>query len=372
MKRLTCKIVVAAVMLLVATPLSSSAQVGVNTVTPDTTALLDIHFSGTGQVGVLFPDVGDDMRQSKKEVSDGMVVFDRKRKMFYYYDDDLKEWVAMSPFGVVHDDSKLNDIRPQDSEVNSLNMSLGLPDSEKATAKLDVNGSVRVRSHARIDGNVKVNGSDTIQQNLIVKGTTTLQNPTTINSTLTVTSNINAGSNAVTAGTVNATYGTATVPVGGIIMWSDILNPLASNWKVCDGTKIDDPQSPIHGKVTPNLQGRFIVGAGQYANTHGDTRETNLPSYAIGAAGGVNMYALAAPEMPNHDHTMHAQGSITAGDNIFLSRSPEVNSYSGGGAAPFGGSRTIDSNMRTSAEGGGTSHENRPPYYALAYIMRIR
>ncbi len=82
---------------------------------------------------------------------------------------NLNDWVAVNPFGVVHGDSEFKDIRPQDSEVNSLNMSLGLDTDEVATAKLDVNGNVRVRK------NMKVEGSDTVGQNLVVNGATMLK-----------------------------------------------------------------------------------------------------------------------------------------------------------------------------------------------------
>ncbi|MDR1225466.1 MAG: hypothetical protein LBK47_01025 [Prevotellaceae bacterium] len=277
MKCLTCKIVVAVVVLLVSALCHSAyAQVGINTTTPDSTALLDIHFSGTGQVGVLFPNVVDSLRKAKKpNVSDGMVVFDRKRKMFYYYDDHLKEWVAMTPFGAVHDDNELIDIRPQNSEVNTLNMSLGLPAGETATAKLDVNGSVRVRKNMKVEGSdtiqqslavngaatlkqsLQVNGNTTLQQNLQVAGSTTLQNPTTINSTLTVNSSINAKNDTVAAKTF---VGYGITPVGGIMMWSGSTADFDASGNGKASTKMDGWALCNGANGTPNLKGRFIVG----------------------------------------------------------------------------------------------------------------
>jgi microcystin-dependent protein len=359
MKKIFVKIVMAAT-LLPATPCHSAyAQVGINTTNPDTTALLDIRYAkGAAAVGVLLPNLNKQERDAKKSsVSDGMLVFDRQEKMLYCYDGDIGEWVALNPLGSVHTLNGLEDIRPQSSAANALNMSLGLPDNASATAKLDVNGSARVR------GSLKVEGSDTVQQSLLVKGAatlrqslqvdgnTTLQNPTTINSTLTVTSNIDAGSSTITAGTVNATYGTATVPVGGIIMWSGTLNSWPSNWALCDGAN-----------STPDLKGRFIVS---YSANDGDYN-------SVGKSGGEKLHRLTASEMPSHDHVMHAQGTIVNADgaNVYLSRSANVNSYSGGGKDSFGTSRSIDTGMKTSSTGGGGAHENRPPYYVLAFIMR--
>jgi microcystin-dependent protein len=71
--------------------------------------------------------------------------------------------------------------------------------------------------------------------------------------------------------------------------------------------------------------------------------------------------------MPPHHHTTH--GSKTG--NIFLSiTNPNYHSYSGGGSDSFGSSSTEDTNMITGNTGGGSSHENRPPYRAVYFIKK--
>jgi microcystin-dependent protein len=140
------------------------------------------------------------------------------------------------------------------------------------------------------------------------------------------------------AGTVKATKfvgdgsgltGISGIPSGVIVMWSGSIASIPSGWALCDGTN-----------GTPDLRDRFIVGAGS--------------SYNPGDTGGENVHTLTIDEMPRHRHTVTTtgyswtgSGYITVGDNPW----PE-----------FGA---------TNYEGGGQPHENRPPYYALAYIMKL-
>ena len=66
------------------------------------------------------------------------------------------------------------------------------------------------------------------------------------------------------------------VPVGGIIMWSGATNNIPSGWALCDGNN-----------GTPNLQDKFIVGAGS--------------SYAVAATGG-----SADATLVSHSHTTNS------------------------------------------------------------------
>ena len=332
------------------------AQVGINTTNPDSTALLDIHFSGTSAVGVLFPDLDSGSRASKKSnVSDGMVVFDREAKLLYYYDGIIKQWIALNPIGIVHDDSKLRDIRPQNSRVNKLNMSLGLDTNQVAQAKLDVNGNVRVRGGMRVDGNdtiqqnLWVQEATLIQQTLTVNGNTTLQSPTTINSTLTVnnavtvTGNISAKNDTIAAKTF---VGYGTIPIGGIIMWSGITPP--DGWELCDGTG---------GR--PDLKGRFIVGY--------NSADTDYNS--MGNTGGQRAVILTTSQIPNHSHDITVE---TYGDYDLSNGGAKRTAVSGLGGTSWQGGGTVRGNISTNPNIGGSSHENRPPYYVLAFIMRVK
>ena len=117
------------------------------------------------------------------------------------------------------------------------------------------------------------------------------------------------------------------IPVGGIIMWSGASVP--PGWALCDGTL-----------STPDLRDRFIVGAGSGG------------SYTIGDTGGYDSVTLTVDQIPAHTHTAYTEGTGTP---------------PGGVATSSGNGSSVD----TGSTGGGQSHENRPPYYALAFIMKI-
>lgn len=119
----------------------------------------------------------------------------------------------------------------------------------------------------------------------------------------------------------------------GIILFSGAIADIPSGWYLCDGSN-----------STPNLRDRFVVGAGS--------------SYAVGDTGGEANHVLTEAEMPSHVHSAKVQWGTSDGQN----RRPETGSgnYAGTGATT----------QNTDATGSGSAHENRPPYYALAYIMK--
>lgn len=116
-------------------------------------------------------------------------------------------------------------------------------------------------------------------------------------------------------------------PPGGIIEWSGAVTDIWPGWALCDGSN-----------GTPDLRDRFVVGAGG--------------GYAVGATGGEATHTLTISEIPAHSHSYSA--------------------ITGDGGSIAGGSSVYGSYLRsTGSAGGGAAHENRPPFYALAYIMRL-
>lgn len=166
----------------------------------------------------------------------------------------------------------------------------------------------------------------------------------------------NSGVTVPSPGTLSG-YGT--IPIGGIIMWSGSTIP--DGWALCDG-------GTHNGHPTPNLLDRFVVGA--HVPSSGPAGD---PPYELGDTGGANTVTLAASQIPPHQHEVK--------DYYFA----EVSAHGAGYYTYWGdskvGSGDTDTDNRyffyvthntSSNTGGGNSHENRPPYYALAFIMRVK
>ena len=139
--------------------------------------------------------------------------------------------------------------------------------------------------------------------------------------------------------------GNGTIPIGGIIMWSGTIANIPTGWALCNGSN-----------STPDLRDRFIVGATSDAST-GVTFNANTGTvsgaYAPGNTGGETAHQLTIAELASHTHR-------------FSQSNEGVNS---GGATVMDGPASGTS-FSPETIGGDDYHENRPPYYALAFIMR--
>ena len=159
----------------------------------------------------------------------------------------------------------------------------------------------------------------------------------------------------------------ANVPIGGIIAFSGTFGgvdnrypiPLGSttadtNWCLCDGIE-------TNSKTVPDLRGRMIIGADDVyaAGTSGGSTQH---SHSI--TGSVSSTTLTTAQMPSHYHT--ANGAVSSSGGV------------GGGHSGW-----WQGGVNTSSVGGSTAHTHNlssataetasslPPYYSLAFIMRI-
>lgn len=132
------------------------------------------------------------------------------------------------------------------------------------------------------------------------------------------------------------------VPMNAIIMWSGSLATIPSGYVLCDGNN-----------NTPDLRGRFIVGY-----------DDNDSDYSIGNTGGEKKHLLTVSEMPSHQHDVLI-GTTSTGDPadfdalIIPSASIGNHEYD-----------PIDVKGGTGSKGSNAPHENRPPYYSLAFIQK--
>lgn len=145
----------------------------------------------------------------------------------------------------------------------------------------------------------------------------------------------------------------SSIPRGLIAMWNGTQVP--NGWALCNGQIVDDLQ-------TPDLSGKFVVG------WQSGNEDYNL----IGNTGGQEKVTLTTPEIPSHVHNFADAYYIEAHDGIGISGSQWI------GNNLYGSNKTDRDNSYvalwdhdTRAVGGGQPHENRPPYYVLAYIIKL-
>lgn len=205
-------------------------------------------------------------------------------------------------------------------------------------ALLAVPYAIHAADAAEASGDFTVEGQTTLKGGLVVTGGQVTV-PALSATSLSVTGNISAG-------TAGAFSGYGTIPVGGIIMWSGSSVP--EGWALCNGQK-------SNGVQTPNLCNRFIVGSGI--------------EYNVGATGGAKEVTLTESQMPKHRHYYTGDDQLwSAHDGSYdIGLVGTVGGYDAKSETE-GGARVY----QTSRTGGNQAHENRPPYYALAFIMRVK
>lgn len=144
------------------------------------------------------------------------------------------------------------------------------------------------------------------------------------------------------------------LPAGIVVAYTDDIIP--DGWLYCDGQSVLIATYPELFAVIgtfwgsadgthfslPDLRKKFIAG-----NYHG------VSGYEIGDTGGAENVTLSVTQIPAHDHDEHVQNSAGAAGTGWVQST-----------------RTQQGSPRvTSQTGGGQSHENRPPYMALMWMI---
>ena len=273
---------------------------------------------------------------------------------------------------------------------------------------LDICGNVDISNDLIIGGNVDICNNLDISESLNIDGNLDISGSLNINE-ITIIEKDNIHFIQGDISNTGSYYGYGTVPIGGIIMWSGTEIPYG--WTFCDGTN-----------DTPNLSGRFIM-----SSTYGTTvtiSNENATSYTD-QSGGLQTVTLNVEELPSHNHSINtiyldhthstnyqgtpvtqesnANHKHTFDDNytgtvqtsnaessklqyVRGSNNPEGAQRETGKTTGSGGghihninishnhnisSKTYEHNHTCGNTGNGGSHENLPPYYVLAFIMRI-
>ena len=159
---------------------------------------------------------------------------------------------------------------------------------------------------------------------------------------------------------------------GMIILWYGNTGNIPTGFVLCNGQN-----------GTPDLRDRFVVGAGS--------------AYSPGNTGGSQNVTLSTSQLPSHNHSISVSGTTSnkslTGDITKISEcynvaggATGVFTKKGTGNSPVTGAssnsptagvdfdashdHTFTASGTSGNQGSGSSIENRPPYYALCYIMK--
>lgn len=162
------------------------------------------------------------------------------------------------------------------------------------------------------------------------------------------------------------------VPVGIIAAWSGSEGSIPTGWALCNGSN-----------GTPDLRGKFIIGAGGDYDVADTGGAESVTSTAKSITISVDDHILTTSEIPAHQHLMFidatGSGSMSATNYVYKSSdSGGDTEYSLDGAASPAATVGLTANA-----GGGAGHNHDltqsdhdhdvdilPPYYALCWIMK--
>lgn len=208
------------------------------------------------------------------------------------------------------------------------------------------------------------------------------------------------------------------VPTGTIVMWGGSVTGIPSGWKLCDGSVLYDTNTKLRQQlidqgnpfgewtgspILPDLRERFVVGAG------GNNGSVDGVGYNVGDLGGKKDNMLNISNIPEHQHYYPKQiesittttGKVQDGawsqktfiSGVTANKSPYFPETLGPGDYILGYDDNHDRPDKRRSygitsplapgwyedipysnnwiENDPTPIENRPPYFALCYIIKL-
>lgn len=176
---------------------------------------------------------------------------------------------------------------------------------------------------------------------------------------------------AVSTQKVDASINNALVPINGIIMYSGLQADIPANWAICDGNN-----------GTPNLVNKFVVAAASF-DVGTEEWRTSVDGTSK-ESGGNATKTLGTNELPAHTHEKGTL-AVTGGDHNHTYDRSNVTTVASGGSANTRNQGVTETNTGDSGDltltvSGSTGNQSGttgeafdilPPFYAIAYIMRV-
>jgi hypothetical protein len=166
------------------------------------------------------------------------------------------------------------------------------------------------------------------------------------------------------------------VPRGAVFKWAGSIETIPEGYALCNG------QNVAGYGVTPDLRGRFILGAGGAFNvgaTGGDTSYTTSSAgshaHTVGTTGGTVLTVAQIPQLQFRVRGSYSQGGYDGGGNQFyraIPGNPFTTDHNL--IEPIGGGQAHTHSGGSTNNTGTHSHSIAnviPPYYALAFIVKV-
>jgi microcystin-dependent protein len=367
--------------------ISAWSQVGIGVASPNVNSILDL--TNTNNKGVLLPI--STSAPSAGAFPEGIIfyydsmIYVRNANGFngitpwkYKFNGSTNEVIYYNPTTYIGVGIGVNDVSIRGNfhvslnakEVNAIGTSAAIfvGNSDAVTHMLIDNDEIMVKNNPTTGGVLKFQeGGGSVQ----------------VGQSITNTSNLNV------YGKVKEN-GNDLLPQGVVVMWSGALATIPAGWALCDGQRyqinITTGVTEVVGTggvLTPDLRERFIVGAGSTDNA---TVVGGI--YATGATGGLNVVTLTEAQcaLPNHTHSIDHGHTITDPGHT---HTIDLDDEAGGGSVDDSGNDdfgttntgssttgiTVDNHTgnsgSTNQANATASHENRPPYFALAFIIKL-
>jgi microcystin-dependent protein len=196
----------------------------------------------------------------------------------------------------------------------------------------------------------------------------------------TSTGDVTAGVAKVTQAVTNNTntnYATTEfvhniLPKGVILMWSGTIATVPTGWALCNG-------NTVSGVVTPDLRNKFIVGADADVSSVAKSTVSGTALQTGGTADAVVVSHSHSVIDTGHSHfianTTDAGGTTTTNisSSLTLNRAngAEYHLQGSSTAATVGPTSTSTTGISISTQGETGTGKNLPPFYALAYIIKV-
>lgn len=179
------------------------------------------------------------------------------------------------------------------------------------------------------------------------------------------------------------------IPIGCIVMWSGSIATIPDKWRLCDGTN-----------NTPDLRDKFVIGARADSSgsattfvtgadtKSGGTKDAAVVSHSHTATSSANSSSSVSNDTDSWSGTLYASDSGLTGSGVFSNGGTNNNTFSDNSFSSTNNENstvnashththnhtvTVTTNVSTTVDSTGSTgtNANLPPYYSLAYIMKI-